>query len=142
MFTCVSHLVLKYEYFLWCPRNVCHYWPVLLISICDNDPLVCDNDPLVCDNNPLVCDNVSTCLKLFITSHKHRTVIELPQTIVYSVVQQLCTVNSVVQQLCTEYGSEVVTNFRPNHQQICEVYGNNSVTDNMVRNWARMFNEG
>jgi len=26
--------------------------------------------------------------------------------------------------------------------QICQVYGDNSMSDGMVRNWVRMFNEG
>ena len=28
------------------------------------------------------------------------------------------------------------------HQQICHVYGDNVMSDGMVRKWARMFNEG
>jgi len=28
------------------------------------------------------------------------------------------------------------------HHQICQVYGDNAMSDVMVRNWVRMFNEG
>ena len=28
------------------------------------------------------------------------------------------------------------------YHQICEVYGDNAMSDGMVRNWVRMFNEG
>jgi len=28
------------------------------------------------------------------------------------------------------------------HHQICQVYGDNAVSDGMVRKWVRMFNEG
>jgi len=28
------------------------------------------------------------------------------------------------------------------HQQICQVYGDNAMSDDMVRKWVRMFNEG
>ena len=28
------------------------------------------------------------------------------------------------------------------HRQICEVYDDNAMSDTMVRNWVRMFNEG
>ena len=28
------------------------------------------------------------------------------------------------------------------HQQICQVYGDNAMSDGMVRKWVRMFNEG
>ena len=28
------------------------------------------------------------------------------------------------------------------HHQICQVYGNNAMSDGMVRKWVRMFNEG
>ena len=28
------------------------------------------------------------------------------------------------------------------HHQICQVYGDNAISDGMVRNWVRMFNEG
>jgi len=28
------------------------------------------------------------------------------------------------------------------HHQICQVYGDNSMSDGMVRKWVRMFNEG
>jgi len=28
------------------------------------------------------------------------------------------------------------------HHQICEVYGDNAMSDGMVRKWVRMFNEG
>jgi len=28
------------------------------------------------------------------------------------------------------------------HHQICQVYGDNAMSDGMVRKWARMFNEG
>jgi len=28
------------------------------------------------------------------------------------------------------------------HQQICQVYGDNAISDDMVRKWVRMFNEG
>jgi hypothetical protein len=28
------------------------------------------------------------------------------------------------------------------HRQICEVYGENAVSDGMVRKWVRQFNEG
>ena len=28
------------------------------------------------------------------------------------------------------------------HHQICEVYGDNAISDGMVRKWVRMFNEG
>jgi hypothetical protein len=28
------------------------------------------------------------------------------------------------------------------HRQICEVYGENAMSDGMVRKWARKFNEG
>ena len=27
------------------------------------------------------------------------------------------------------------------HHQICQVYGDNAMSDNMVRKWVRMFNE-
>jgi len=29
-----------------------------------------------------------------------------------------------------------------NHHQICQVYGDNAMSDGMVRKWVRMFNEG
>jgi len=29
-----------------------------------------------------------------------------------------------------------------NHHQICQVYGDNAISDGMVRKWVRMFNEG
>jgi len=29
-----------------------------------------------------------------------------------------------------------------NHHQICQLYGDNAMSDGMVRKWARMFNEG
>ena len=28
------------------------------------------------------------------------------------------------------------------HHQICQVYGDNAMSDGMVRRWVRMFNEG
>ena len=28
------------------------------------------------------------------------------------------------------------------HHQICQVYGENAMSDGMVRKWVRMFNEG
>jgi len=28
------------------------------------------------------------------------------------------------------------------HHQICQVYGDNAISDGMVREWVRMFNEG
>ena len=28
------------------------------------------------------------------------------------------------------------------HHQICQVYGNNAMSDGMVRKWVRMLNEG
>jgi len=28
------------------------------------------------------------------------------------------------------------------HHQICQVYGDNAMSDDMVRKWVRMFNEG
>jgi len=28
------------------------------------------------------------------------------------------------------------------HHQICQVYGDNAISDGMVRKWVRMFNEG
>jgi len=28
------------------------------------------------------------------------------------------------------------------HHQICQVYGDNTMSDGMVRKWVRMFNEG
>lgn len=28
------------------------------------------------------------------------------------------------------------------HRQICEVYGENAMSDSMVRRWVRLFNEG
>jgi hypothetical protein len=28
------------------------------------------------------------------------------------------------------------------HRQICEVYGENAMSDGMVRKWVRQFNEG
>jgi hypothetical protein len=28
------------------------------------------------------------------------------------------------------------------YQQVCEVYGENAMSDGMVRRWCRMFNEG
>ena len=28
------------------------------------------------------------------------------------------------------------------HHQICQVYGDNAMSDGMVRKWVRMFNEG
>jgi len=28
------------------------------------------------------------------------------------------------------------------HQQICQVYGDNAMSDGMVRKWVRMFSEG
>jgi len=28
------------------------------------------------------------------------------------------------------------------HHQICQVYGDNAMSDGMLRKWARMFNEG
>ena len=28
------------------------------------------------------------------------------------------------------------------HHQICHVYGDNAMSDGMVRKWVRMFNEG
>ena len=28
------------------------------------------------------------------------------------------------------------------HHQICQVYGDNAMSDSMVRKWVRMFNEG
>jgi len=28
------------------------------------------------------------------------------------------------------------------HRQICQVYGDNAMSDGMVRKWVRMFNEG
>jgi len=35
-------------------------------------------------------------------------------------------------------------NVRPSeiHHQICQVYGDNAMSDDMVRKWVRMFNEG
>jgi len=35
-------------------------------------------------------------------------------------------------------------NVLPNgiHHQICQVYGDNAMSDGMVRKWVRMFNEG
>jgi len=37
-----------------------------------------------------------------------------------------------------------VTNVLPSeiHSQICQVYGDNAMSDGMVRKWIRMFNEG
>jgi len=38
-----------------------------------------------------------------------------------------------------------VRNVLPNeihHHQICQVYGDNAMSDGMVRKWVRMFNEG
>ena len=29
-----------------------------------------------------------------------------------------------------------------NYHQICQVYGDNAMSDGMVRKWVRMFNEG
>jgi len=29
-----------------------------------------------------------------------------------------------------------------NHHQICQLYGDNAMSDGMVRKWVRMFNEG
>jgi len=36
------------------------------------------------------------------------------------------------------------TNVLPSeiHSQICQVYGDNAMSDGMVRKWVRMFNEG
>ena len=28
------------------------------------------------------------------------------------------------------------------HHQICQVYGDNAMSDSMIRKWVRMFNEG
>jgi len=28
------------------------------------------------------------------------------------------------------------------HHQICQVYGDNAISDGMVRKWVQMFNEG
>jgi len=36
------------------------------------------------------------------------------------------------------------TNVLPSkiHHQICQVYGDNAMSDGMIRKWVRMFNEG
>ena len=43
-----------------------------------------------------------------------------------------CEIRSVIRFL----------NVRNVHHQICQVYGDNAMSDSMVRKWARMFNEG
>ena len=48
-----------------------------------------------------------------------------------------CEIRSVIRFLNTR-------NMLPNeiHHQICQVYGENAMSDGMVRKWVRMFNEG
>jgi len=48
-----------------------------------------------------------------------------------------CEIRSVIRFLNTRnvLPSEI-------HQQICQVYGDNAISDGMVRKWVRMFNEG
>ena len=47
-----------------------------------------------------------------------------------------CKIRSVISFLNAKYvlPSEI-------HHQICQVYGDNAMTDGMVRKWVRMFNE-
>jgi len=48
-----------------------------------------------------------------------------------------CDIRSVIHFLNTRnvLPSEI-------HHQICQVYGDNAMSDGMVRKWVRMFNEG
>jgi len=48
-----------------------------------------------------------------------------------------CEIRSVIRSLNA-------TNVLPSeiHHQICQVYGDNAMSDGMVRKWVRMFNEG
>ena len=48
-----------------------------------------------------------------------------------------CEIRSVIRFLNARYvlPSEI-------HHQICQVYGDNAMSDGMVRKWVRMFNEG
>jgi len=48
-----------------------------------------------------------------------------------------CEIRSVIRSLNTR-------NVLPSqiHHQICQVYGDNAMSDGMVRKWVRMFNEG
>jgi len=48
-----------------------------------------------------------------------------------------CEIQSVIRFLNAWYVllSEI-------HHQICQVYGDNAMSDGMVRKWVRMFNEG
>ena len=48
-----------------------------------------------------------------------------------------CEIRSVIRFLNARYvlPSEI-------HHQICQVYGNNAMSDGIVRKWVRMFNEG
>ena len=48
-----------------------------------------------------------------------------------------CEIRSVIRFL-------KVRNVLPNeiHHQICQVYGDNAMSDGIVRKWVRMFNEG
>ena len=48
-----------------------------------------------------------------------------------------CEIRSVIRFLKTR-------NVLPSdiHHQICQVYGDNAMSDGMVRKWVRMFNEG
>jgi len=48
-----------------------------------------------------------------------------------------CEIRSVIRFLNAR-------NVLPNeiHHQICQVYGDNAMSDGMVRKWVRMFNEG
>ena len=48
-----------------------------------------------------------------------------------------CEIRSVIRFLNAR---NVLT--REIHQQICQVYGDNAMSDGMVRKWVRMFNEG
>jgi len=48
-----------------------------------------------------------------------------------------CKIQSVIQFLNT--GNVLPSEI---HYQICQVYGDNAMSDGMVRKWVRMFNEG
>jgi transposase len=48
-----------------------------------------------------------------------------------------CEIRSVIRFLIARNVTPADT-----HRQICEVYGENAMSDGMVRKWARKFNEG
>jgi len=59
--------------------------------------------------------------------NRFRTIEEAADCEIWSVIRFLNTRNVVPSEI---------------HHQICQVYGDNAMSDGMVRKWVRMFNEG